>query len=256
MLEAFIGTDERIDYVNEKITLIQKCDGLTFGTDAFLLASYIKSAPRARAAELGCGTGIISLLLAARDKLSSIYALEVQESFYDVTQRNVKHNGFSDKIIPICADIRDIKPSDLSGELDVVFSNPPYMKTTSGKRNENDFKYIARHEVMGSVDDFCAAARRLLKHGGKFYAVWRADRLCDMISAMRANTLEPKLMTFVHADSESEPSMVLICATKGGKTGLKISAPLFLHDTPANGGGARELSARASKIYNTLEFDF
>ena len=57
-------SDERLDYVNEKITLIQKKNGLTFGTDAFLLAAYIKENKRARAAELGTGTGIISLLCA------------------------------------------------------------------------------------------------------------------------------------------------------------------------------------------------
>ena len=37
-----INADERLDRVNENITLIQKKDGLTFGTDAFLLAAFIK----------------------------------------------------------------------------------------------------------------------------------------------------------------------------------------------------------------------
>ena len=245
--------DERIDYVNEKITLIQKKQGLTFGTDAFLLAAYVKRAPRARAAELGAGTGIISLLLAARDKLGTICAAEVQESFFDVTKRNIENNGFGGKVTPLLADIRDIKPQDVGGELDVVFSNPPYMKTSSGKRNEADEKYIARHEVKGNIDDFCAAASRLLKFSGRFYVVWRPDRLCDLMSAMRAHSLEPKAMTFVHADENSEPSMVLINAAKGGKPDLKVSAPLILHSV-AHEGGARELTEKAAKIYETLEF--
>ncbi len=249
-----LSSDERLDYVNKKITLIQKKNGLTFGTDAFLLAAFIKENKRARAAELGAGTGIISLLCAAREKLSSIYAFEVQESFYDITKRNVKNNGFEGIIIPRLADIRDISSADTDGELDVVFANPPYMKVTSGKRNDADEKFIARHEVMGGVDDFCAAAARLLKHGGKFYAVWRPDRLIDLISSMRAHSLEPKQMTFVHSDSLSEPSMALICATKGGKADIKISAPLFMHDSTVSNGGKRELSKRAQEIYDTLKF--
>ncbi len=251
--DIFLYDDERLDYVNEKITLIQKKQGLTFGTDAFLLASYVKSAPRARAVELGAGTGIVSLLLAARDKLSLIYAAEVQDSFFDITKRNIENNGFGEKVIPLLADIRDIRPADVGGELDVVFSNPPYMKTNSGKRNDADEKYIARHEVMGDIGDFCGAAARLLKFGGRFYVVYRPDRMCELISAMRAHSLEPKAMTFVHADVDSEPSMVLVCATKGGKPDLKISAPLILHDK-AHGKGTRELSARAAKIYETLDF--
>lgn len=245
--------DERIDYVNEKITLIQKKGGLTFGTDAFLLASYIKKAPRLRGAELGAGTGIISLLLAARDKLSSIYAIEVQKSFFDLTARNVENNGLGEKVTPICADIRDVRPTDVGGELDVVFSNPPYMKTTSGKRNEDDGKYIARHEVMGNIGDFCASAARLLRFGGHFYVVYRPDRLSELMSALNKHSLEPKAMTFVHADEESEPSMVLIDAIKGGKPSMKISAPLVLHDSKDK-SGTRALSPRAERIYETLEF--
>ena len=247
-------SDERLDYVNEKITLIQKKNGLTFGTDAFLLASYIKENKRARAAELGAGTGIISLLCAAREKLGIIYAFEVQEGFYDITKRNVANNRLDGIVIPLLADVRDVNASDTDGELDVVFANPPYMKVSSGKRNDADEKFIARHEVMGNIDDFCAAAARLLKHGGKFYVVWRPDRLIDLISSLRAHKLEPKQMTFVHSDALAEPSMALISATKGGKSDIKVTAPLFLHEDTANDGGKRELSKRAQEIYDTLKF--
>ena len=245
--------DERLDKVNEKITLIQKKDGLTFGTDAFLLAAYIKPQSRARAAELGAGTGIISLLLAAREKLGHIFCLEIQKDFYEISSKNVSFNNMSERIDVIEADVREIKPSSLGGELDVVFSNPPYMRTDSGKRNESDRKYIARHEVCGGIEDFCVAAYRLLKHGGKFYCVWRPDRLTSLIASMRANRLEPKSMVFVHAYAQSEPSMVLVCATKGGNDGMKIGPPLFLYDGTAN-GNAREMSARAKEIYETMSF--
>ena len=247
-------SDERLDYVNEKITLIQKKNGLTFGTDAFLLAAYIKENKRARAAELGTGTGIISLLCAAREKLKQIYAFEVQESFYNITKRNVQNNGFDNIVIPCFADVRNISSNDTNGDLDVVFSNPPYMKASSGKRNDADEKFIARHEVMGNIDDFCAAASRLLKYGGKFYAVWRPDRLIDIVYSMRVHSLEPKQMTFVHSDAKAEPSMVLICAVKGGKSDIKITPPLFMHSDTSSNGGKRELSEDAQKIYDTLNF--
>ena len=250
-----ISSDERLDYVNEKITLIQKKNGLTFGTDAFLLAAFIKENKRARAAELGCGTGIISLLCAAREKLSTIYAFEVQESFFDITKRNIAYNGFNNKVVPVFADIRNVSSLNTDGELDVVFANPPYMKTSSGKRNEADEKFIARHEVMGTIDDFCSCASKLLKHGGKFYAVWRPDRLIDLIASMKKHHLEPKIMTFVHADTNSEPSVVLVCAVKGGKPSVKVTAPLMLHDDLVTDAKSRPLSKKAQKIYDTLNFE-
>ena len=59
-------SNERTDYVNENITLVQSKNGLTFGTDAYLLYAYLKKMPKCLAADLGAGTGIISLLAAAK----------------------------------------------------------------------------------------------------------------------------------------------------------------------------------------------
>ena len=246
--------NERIDEVNEKIRLIQKKDGLTFGTDAFLLAAYMKPQRNAIAAELGCGTGIISLLCAARNKFSFIHAFEIQEDFSSLTKRNISLNSLEDKISCSCADVRSISAQTTGREVDVVFANPPYMLNDSGKRNMSDAKNIARHEVHGTISDFCGCAKRLLKHGGRFYCVWRPDRLGALMSALSENSLEPKEMTFVHADVDTAPSMVLVCAIKGGAPSLRISAPLIMHE-PFDGNSRRELSARAQRIYDTMSFE-
>ena len=249
MNDIKLAPDERLDAVNEKITLIQKKDGLTFGTDAFLLAAFIRQQKSAYAVELGAGTGIISLLLAARERLGHIEALEIQEDFYHITSRNVSLNGFDDKITARNFDIRELSGTTLGREADVVFTNPPYMITGGGKRNDSDRKYIARHEVCGGIEDFCAAARRVLKHGGRFYCVWRPDSLTSLISSMRANKLEPKTLVFVHADTKSEPSMVLVSATKYGAEGMRILPPLFMYED-----GSRNMTERAKKIYDTMSF--
>ena len=254
MPHPVIRDDERLDEVNENLTLIQKKDGLTFGTDAFLLAAYMKQQRNAVAAELGCGTGIISLLAATRERFSFIHAFEIQPEFAELTEKNISMNALSSRMSCKCLDVRELSSKDTNGEVDVVFSNPPYMRTDSGRRNEADMKYIARHEVCGNIGDFCAAARRLLKHGGRFYCVWRPDRLTELISALRENSLEPKTLTFVHADESSAPSMLLLCAKKGAAPSLNISAPLILHSAKDK-SGSRPLSERAQKIYDTMSFD-
>jgi tRNA1(Val) A37 N6-methylase TrmN6 len=216
---------ERIDYVNDSLKLIQKTDGLTFGTDALLLAGYI-SGKYKNALEIGGGTGIISMLLLTREKVRVATAVEVQEEFSELIGRNAELNGLTDRLFPILSDIRDFKAE---GEFDLIYTNPPYMKTDSGKANEMDKKNIARHEVFGDISDFTEAARRLLKFGGTFAAVYRPDRLTDLIFAMREARIEPKRITFVHADTESESSMVLIEGKAGGKSGNILTRPLIIY---------------------------
>lgn len=251
MKEIVPQADERLDVVNENLTLIQKKSGLTFGTDAFLLAAYMKGGARKHAVELGTGTGIISLLCAARTRFARIDAFEVQPDFAELAERNAHLNGLDSCVHVHCADVREVSASTLGHEVDVVFTNPPYMRTDSGERNRSDYKYIARHEVCGTVSDFCAAAYRLLRHGGYFYCVFRPDRLSELLVAMEQNRLAVKSMTFVHAHAESEPSMVLVRAVKGGAQGMTVTAPLLLYrdrDTV-------EMSEQAKGIYDTMSFE-
>ncbi|MBR6709266.1 MAG: methyltransferase, partial [Clostridia bacterium] len=116
---------ERLDYVNENLRLIQKKDGLTYGTDAFLLSAYPPPEPKGRAIELGCGTGIVSLLCAARGQYAHLDAVEVQPAFAELAERNAALNGLVDRVSVRCADLRDLRAVDFGGEVDAVLANPP-----------------------------------------------------------------------------------------------------------------------------------
>ena len=242
---------EKTEDINEQLTLTSAVCGLTFGTDAYLLSAYVRRRPHGRAVDLGSGTGVIALLCASRGAFARIHAVELQPEFGALIARNAADNDLSDRIVPVVCDVRSLTAADVGGEVDAVFSNPPYMRAGAGFGNTLEALEIARHEVCGGIGDFCACAYRLLKHGGKFYAVWRPDRLTDIIASMRENRLEPKIMTFVHADSDSIPSMVLISATKGGASGMRLTAPLMLYD----GKDRSEMSEKAKKIYENMSFD-
>ena len=226
-MEALLKENERLDEVNDKLRLIQKTDGLTFGTDALLLAAFAAK-PASRALELGGGSGIISLLLAARERFSHIDCLEIQKPYAELIERNARLNALEERITAICADARTFPERTDMGSYDAVFSNPPYMTTNSGASCENDAKEIARHEHFGGIADFTDAASRALKYGGAFYIVFRPERLTDLFAACRASRLEPKRLCFVSARGELPPSIVLLEARRGGKAGLFVTPPLVL----------------------------
>lgn len=226
---------ERIDKINESLSLIQKKDGLTFGTDAYLLAAMTPKRG-GRGADLGAGTGVASLLCLADGKADSVYAAEIQSDFAELCHRNAELNGLEGRLHPICKDVRELSQRDTDGEVDFVISNPPYMSGDSGKGNDSTAKNIARREIHGTIADFCAAASRILKYGGDFFTVYRPERLCELISALRENSLEPKVLVTVYPRVDSVPCLVLVKSKKGGKAGLSVAPPLIIYrksGTPA-----------------------
>ena len=242
-----LPADTVINRVNDGLTITQRRQGLKFGTDALLLAAYVpETRPPRRAAELGSGTGIVSLLLLARKKAAQIYAYEVQKDYAALTEKNACDNSYSDRITVLCRDIRDASPSDCGGEVDLVVSNPPYLAANAGLRSAAPEMDAARRELNGSIADFACAASRLLRSGGSFYTVYRPERLVSLLSALREAALEPKQLTFVHEYPGASPSLLLCHARKDAGEELKITRPLFLRNTR----GSETYSADADAVYS------
>ncbi len=210
------------------LSLTEAANALRLGTDALLLSAYIKKQSKDTAAEFGAGSGAISLMLSRRSCFKKIYAFEIQTELYELLKSNVSDNGFGEIIEPVNADIRKINPSDYQ-KVSVVFSNPPYMKTDSGKCSPHLQKQASRHEVFGGVEQFCATAAKILKTGGRLYLVYRPDRLETMMSSLKSCGFAPKRMTFVHSDITHSPSCVLCEAVLDGGEQLKITKPLILY---------------------------
>ena len=218
------------EVINGNLTLYQNEGSLAYGTDAYLLSAYMRRQAKEHACEFGAGSGVISLLAAARGIFSHITAIEIQKTIAQIAAQNVKINGFSEKIDVICRDIRE-KDVSMNGAFGVVFSNPPYMTATSGKLGKNDADSASRHELNGGIDDFADAASRLLKYGGLFYAVYRPDRLAELLCACKLHGLEPKRMTLVYPTENHVPCLVLLEAKKNGAPGIFVTKPLIIYQS-------------------------
>ena len=76
-------------------------------------------------------------------------------------------------------------------------------------------------------EDWCAAAGRLLKNGGRFALVHRPERLCDLFAALRSAGLEPKRLRLLQHGLDCPPSAVLLEAVRQGRPGLEILPTLL-----------------------------
>lgn len=237
---------ESIIDINLGMRMIRTEGGFTYGTDALLLAAFARGKSGGRCADLGCGAGSISLLLAGAGKYEHVTAVEAQPEYAALARRNAALNSLDDRIAVIEADIREL-PGSL--RFDAVLTNPPYMKVSSGKAAADSGRNRSRHETRGGIDEFCTAAARMLEWGSPFYIVYRPDRLCDLISAMRSSGIEPKRMCFVQCDELHEPSLVLVEGIRGGSAALRLLPTLMLRDRDEND------SKRYREIIGSMSFD-
>ena len=238
--------NERIDDLEYKgLKIIQNIDGFCFGIDAVLLSDFAKEIKNnANVLDLGTGTGILSILLAGKTNLSKIFGIEIQEEVAEMAERSVRLNELEDRIKIVNKDIKDLQNVFEKNSFDAIVTNPPYKKLNTGLENEKEKKFISRHEVTASLEDFIKVSFDLLKDKCAIYMVHRPERLSEIIYNLKKYKLEPKTIRFVHSNVNSEPKLVLIKAVKNAKEFLKIEKPLFIYDE--NGNYTEEIL----KIYN------
>ena len=231
MGDVTLREDERIHDLQNGLKIIQKQHGFRFGTDAVLLSHFALIKPNALVADLGCGTGIIALLVARLNPSCTVKAIEILDDIYDIACRSVSLNGLEKRIEVFHGDIKNICSIFSAASFDHVISNPPYYSVDSGKKPIGENKLSSRTEVNMDIRLVCSAAKQILKSRGRLSLVYPARRYNDAIDAMRENGIEPKRARFVHDTIKHPASIVLMDGVKQGGRELTVLPPLLLNET-------------------------
>ena len=220
----------KYESLSDAVTAAQDDRGLILTTDACLLSAFVSKNAKNRICELGAGSGVISLMLLANKKIKSSLCVDVQEHMCRMANENASENGYTDKMTAVCADVLDF---NVERPFDAVVSNPPYFKSDDGKPNLSPIDKLCRHETTAGIEDFALCASRILKDGGAAYFCYTPGRIADLYSALRTAALEPKSEIYVYPTPCHKPSLVLVMAKKGAKSGLVTHRPLFIYkDAP------------------------
>ena len=187
--------------------------------DSLLLADFLTLPPRARVADLGAGCGTLGVLLCARDPSCTVAGIELRPEACRAAQENVRINGLEERLTVLEGDVRRIRTLLPAGDFSCVIANPPYFPVGSGKAGRNSA--VARTEQCLTLAELCAATAWLLPPGGRFALVHRAERLCDLLCALRACGLEPKRLKAVAHGPGHPPSCVLVEGVRQGRPGLE-----------------------------------
>ena len=229
--EQYLKAGERLDDLQLRgYQIIQNPGRFCFGMDAVLLSAFAKVRRGERALDLGCGNGILPILLAAKYPGEHYAGLEIQEESAGIAVRSVKLNGLEEKIDIVTGDIKEAASIFGAASFEVITTNPPYMIGSHGLKNENEALYIARHEALCTIDDILRESTKVLKSKGRFYMVHRPFRLPELLAKMSDAKLEPKRMRLVYPYVDKEPNMVLIEGLKGGNPRMEVEPPLIVYE--------------------------
>jgi len=217
-------------FLGGRLKVLQSSDGYRFSIDALILAHHAVPHPNdRRAADLGCGCGIIPLVLALRHPHVHIFGIEIQPQLADLAVRNVRLNGFEDRVTILEADLQSLSPRTMGGPADMLVSNPPYRRAAAGRVNPHAERAIARHEIAMTLAGLIAAARRLLRTGGRLWLIYPVERMAELMGSLHHGGIEPKYLRMIHSITGGEAQRVLVQAVKAARVGLTAGPPLFIY---------------------------
>ena len=128
------------------------------GTDSFLLGSFPRLRRGERVCDLGAGTGLLGLLLLAREPDLQVTNVELQAAAVALAEQNTALNGLSDRVRSLRADLREPGQLPEAGSFDLVVSNPPYFDAARGAVAQTESRGLARS------DETCTLPQRLVQN--------------------------------------------------------------------------------------------
>ena len=147
-----------------------------------------------------------------------------------IAEQNVSTNRMEDRIRILQMDMKALTEKMISGPVDLVVSNPPYRVPNSGRTNPDQQRAVARHEIKITLKEVVETARRMLKNKGRFLVIISAERLTDILTMLRLESMEPKRIVMIHSRAGSDAKMVLVEGVKMGRSGLTIRQPQYIYN--------------------------
>jgi tRNA1Val (adenine37-N6)-methyltransferase len=173
------GPDESLDLLAGGWKIFQLRRGHRFSTDDLVTAwrAALARPDATRVLDLGCGIGSVGLLTLFRlgNPAATLLGIEAQAESAGLAQRTVRLNGLADRVRIVNGDLRESGGIVGDEKFPLITGSPPYVPPGKGIISPVPQRAAARHELRGSVFDYCAAARRHLAPGGRFCFVMQGQ---------------------------------------------------------------------------------
>jgi tRNA1(Val) A37 N6-methylase TrmN6 len=204
------------------VFLYQATSGYCYNSDSIFLYDFISTfKPKGELLDVGCGVGIVSLLL-SRDFKIVTSIIDKQEKMLNYAKHNYAINHLEVKSY-----LGDFTEMKIDNNFDFIVSNPPFYDSNV-QQSENTHLNIARYAHHLPIADFIAKVKKLLKPRGWFIFCYDAKQIDLLLHYLKINGINPEKIQFVHSKLDRESKLVMIAARMNSRSMTQVLPPFIV----------------------------
>lgn len=181
------------------------------GTDSVLLGAWAQVGGCRHILDVGCGSGVVSLMVAQREPQAKVCGIDIQSEAVCQARENVQASPFRERIDILEEDVRKFV-----GKFDCVVCNPPFF--TEDTFPVDNGRLLARNASSLAYEELWQAVGRLLSPGGLFNVVIPNQSYADFTSIAIGCGFEVSRKLYVRTVQRKTPKRVLVTYQRDGCT--------------------------------------
>lgn len=173
---------KRLEFLFKQFKIIQNDSVFKIGTDSIILGSWVNFEKASNILDVGCGTGLLSLMAAQREIKANVLGIDLQKEATNLSHLNFQNAPFSDRLKVVNEHF--IQFSNTSNlKFDYIISNPPYF--SSGEASKQRNLGIARHNSALPIIEFWNCVNKISSKSTKVGLIYPyAEAQICIINAM------------------------------------------------------------------------
>ena len=185
-----------------QFTVHQDRCAMKVGTDGVLLGAWARGGHRIL--DIGCGTGVIALMMAQRFADAQVTAIDIDADACGQARQNADDSDMRSRISIVHAPLQTFNDQPF----DCIVANPPFFPI--GPATSSAARDVARHIHSLTFAELMEGAARLLSPAGIFSAIIPSDAEETLLAEGFLHGLRICRKTYVKTTPHKPPKRVLI----------------------------------------------